>query len=81
MVVVWNTLNVSKGGEVTILAKAHTDVDIRTMKVAFFDDTRYPPFYVFLVAYLIIFLANSAWLHLCKHLCASVHPSLDLKVN
>ncbi|XP_044194216.1 WD repeat-containing protein 90 isoform X1 [Thunnus albacares] len=40
MVVVWNTLNVSKGGEVTILAKAHTDVDVHTMKVAFFDDTR-----------------------------------------
>ncbi|KAM4526174.1 WD repeat-containing protein 90 [Fundulus diaphanus] len=40
MVVVWNTLNVSKGGEVTILAKAHTDVDIITMKIAFFDDTR-----------------------------------------
>ncbi|CAK6964162.1 WD repeat-containing protein 90 [Scomber scombrus] len=39
MVVVWNTLNVSKG-EVNILAKAHTDVDIHTMKVAFFDDTR-----------------------------------------
>ncbi|XP_069547580.1 WD repeat-containing protein 90 [Brachyistius frenatus] len=40
MVVVWNTRNVSKAGEVTILAKAHTDVDINTMKVAFFDDTR-----------------------------------------
>ncbi|XP_056285490.1 WD repeat-containing protein 90 isoform X2 [Pseudoliparis swirei] len=40
MVVVWNTSNVSKGGEVTILAKAHTDVDILTMKVAAFDDTR-----------------------------------------
>ncbi|XP_068438690.1 WD repeat-containing protein 90 [Clinocottus analis] len=40
MVVVWNTFNVSKGGEVTVLAKAHTDVDILTMKVAFFDDTR-----------------------------------------
>ncbi|KAF7204596.1 WD repeat-containing protein 90 isoform X2 [Nothobranchius furzeri] len=40
MVVVWNTLNVSKGGEVTVLAKAHTEVDIGTMKVAFFDDTR-----------------------------------------
>ncbi|XP_022046552.2 WD repeat-containing protein 90 isoform X1 [Acanthochromis polyacanthus] len=40
MVVVWNTLNVGKGGEVTILAKAHTDVDIHTMKVTFFDDTR-----------------------------------------
>lgn len=57
MVVVWNTLNVSKGGEVTILAKAHTDVDILTMKVAFFDDTRYPPFsvFLFLVVYLILF--------------------------
>ncbi|XP_049916646.1 WD repeat-containing protein 90 isoform X3 [Epinephelus moara] len=40
MVVVWNTLNVTKGGEVTVLAKAHTDVDIHTMKIAFFDDTR-----------------------------------------
>uniref|UniRef100_A0A3B4ZIF7 WD repeat domain 90 n=1 Tax=Stegastes partitus TaxID=144197 RepID=A0A3B4ZIF7_9TELE len=40
MVVVWNTLNVSKRGEVTVLAKAHTDVDIHTMKVTFFDDTR-----------------------------------------
>uniref|UniRef100_A0A3Q3IDR4 WD repeat domain 90 n=1 Tax=Monopterus albus TaxID=43700 RepID=A0A3Q3IDR4_MONAL len=40
LVVVWNTLNVSKGGEVTILAKAHTDVDIHTLKIAFFDDTR-----------------------------------------
>lgn len=41
MVLVWNTVKVSKGGELTILAKAHTDVDIHTMKVAFFDDTRY----------------------------------------
>ncbi|XP_020493168.2 WD repeat-containing protein 90 [Labrus bergylta] len=40
MVVVWSTLNVSKGGEVTTLAKAHTDVDINTIKVAFFDETR-----------------------------------------
>ncbi|XP_034070605.1 WD repeat-containing protein 90 [Gymnodraco acuticeps] len=40
MVVVWNTMNVSEGGEVSIIAKAHTDVDIHTMKVAFFDDTR-----------------------------------------
>uniref|UniRef100_UPI0037E729E7 WD repeat-containing protein 90 n=1 Tax=Semicossyphus pulcher TaxID=241346 RepID=UPI0037E729E7 len=40
MVLVWNTLNVGKGGEVTVLAKAHTDVDIHTIKVAFFDDTR-----------------------------------------
>lgn len=42
MVVVWNTSNVGKGGQVTVLAKAHTDVDIITMKVAFFDETRYP---------------------------------------
>ncbi|KAM3859558.1 LOW QUALITY PROTEIN: WD repeat-containing protein 90 [Diretmus argenteus] len=40
MVVVWNTLHVIKGGEVTVLAKAHTEVDIHTMMVAFFDDTR-----------------------------------------
>ncbi|KAI4807351.1 hypothetical protein KUCAC02_027163 [Chaenocephalus aceratus] len=40
MVVVWNTMNVGEGGEVSIIAKAHTDVDIHTMKVAFFDDTR-----------------------------------------
>ncbi|XP_028264493.1 WD repeat-containing protein 90 isoform X2 [Parambassis ranga] len=40
MVVVWNTVKVSKGGEVTVLAKAHTDVDIYTMKITFFDDTR-----------------------------------------
>uniref|UniRef100_H2UQ97 WD repeat domain 90 n=1 Tax=Takifugu rubripes TaxID=31033 RepID=H2UQ97_TAKRU len=40
MVVVWNTLKVREGGDVTILAKAHTDVDINTMKVTFFDDTR-----------------------------------------
>lgn len=53
MVVVWNTLNVGKGREVTILAKAHTDVDIHTMKVAFFDDTRYLQLsvFVFLVFY------------------------------
>lgn len=37
-------MNVSEGGEVSIIAKAHTDVDIHTMKVAFFDDTRYPLF-------------------------------------
>uniref|UniRef100_A0A3P9M4E0 WD repeat domain 90 n=1 Tax=Oryzias latipes TaxID=8090 RepID=A0A3P9M4E0_ORYLA len=40
LVVVWNTLNVRKGGPVTVLAKAHTEVDINTMKIAFFDDTR-----------------------------------------
>ncbi|XP_016518793.1 WD repeat-containing protein 90 isoform X1 [Poecilia formosa] len=40
MVVVWNTLNAANGGEGTILAKAHTDVDIVTMKVTSFDETR-----------------------------------------
>ena len=41
MVVVWNTSKVSKTREVTVMAKAHTDVDILRMKVAAFDDTRY----------------------------------------
>ncbi|KAG2456181.1 MIRO2 GTPase, partial [Polypterus senegalus] len=40
MVVLWNTSKVNKGGEVVMIAKAHTDVDIQTMKIAFFDDTR-----------------------------------------
>ncbi|XP_048351372.1 WD repeat-containing protein 90 [Sphaerodactylus townsendi] len=40
VVVVWNTAQVSRGGEVELLAKAHTDVDIQTLKIAFFDDTR-----------------------------------------
>ncbi|KAM6114117.1 WD repeat-containing protein 90 [Pterocles gutturalis] len=40
MVVVWNTAEVTRGGEVAVLAKAHTDVDIQALKIAFFDDTR-----------------------------------------
>ncbi|XP_049647753.1 WD repeat-containing protein 90 isoform X1 [Accipiter gentilis] len=40
MVVVWNTAQVTRGGEVAVLAKAHTDVDIQALKIAFFDDTR-----------------------------------------
>ncbi|KAF7239262.1 WD repeat-containing protein 90 [Varanus komodoensis] len=40
VVVVWSTLQAHHGGEVVALAKAHTDVDIQTMKIAFFDDTR-----------------------------------------
>ncbi|XP_010121618.1 PREDICTED: LOW QUALITY PROTEIN: WD repeat-containing protein 90, partial [Chlamydotis macqueenii] len=40
MVVVWNTAQVTHGGEVAVLAKAHTDVDIQALKIAFFDDTR-----------------------------------------
>ncbi|CAN9508568.1 unnamed protein product [Ophioblennius macclurei] len=40
LVVVWNTLNVRGGGDVTVVAKAHTEVDIYTMKITSFDDTR-----------------------------------------
>ncbi|XP_053132932.1 WD repeat-containing protein 90 [Hemicordylus capensis] len=40
VVIVWNTAKVGHGGEVVMLAKAHTDVDIQTLKIAFFDDTR-----------------------------------------
>ncbi|KAJ3608445.1 hypothetical protein NHX12_025492 [Muraenolepis orangiensis] len=41
LVVVWDTAHVHRRGEaVAVLAKAHTDVDVRTMKVAHFDDTR-----------------------------------------
>uniref|UniRef100_H2ZYH0 WD repeat domain 90 n=1 Tax=Latimeria chalumnae TaxID=7897 RepID=H2ZYH0_LATCH len=40
MVVVWNTSRITKAGEVVVMAKAHTDVDIQVMKIAFFDDTR-----------------------------------------
>ena len=41
MVVVWNTERCLRGGEVQLLAKAHTDVDIQRLHVAHFDDTRY----------------------------------------
>ena len=40
-VVIWNTSKVSKTQGVTVMANAHTDVDILRMKVAAFDDTRY----------------------------------------
>ncbi|XP_043935318.1 WD repeat-containing protein 90 [Protopterus annectens] len=40
MVVVWNTSEVKRSGEVMVMAKAHTDVDIQVLKIAFFDDTR-----------------------------------------
>ncbi|XP_077979468.1 WD repeat-containing protein 90-like [Glandiceps talaboti] len=40
MVVVWNTSRASRSGEVVVMAKAHTDVDIVRMKIACFDDTR-----------------------------------------
>ncbi|XP_030626042.1 WD repeat-containing protein 90 [Chanos chanos] len=40
MVIVWNTEHVTKGGVVSVLAKAHTDADVQSMKIAYFDDTR-----------------------------------------
>ncbi|NWX47799.1 WDR90 protein, partial [Steatornis caripensis] len=40
VVVVWNAAQATRGGEVAVLAKAHTDVDIQALKIAFFDDTR-----------------------------------------
>ncbi|XP_041363253.1 WD repeat-containing protein 90-like isoform X2 [Gigantopelta aegis] len=40
MIVIWNTSRVTKSREVTVVAKAHTDVDIVQMKIAAFDDTR-----------------------------------------
>uniref|UniRef100_A0A3B3ZMM7 Uncharacterized protein n=1 Tax=Periophthalmus magnuspinnatus TaxID=409849 RepID=A0A3B3ZMM7_9GOBI len=40
LVVVWSTVNVLKERIVTVLAKGHSDVDIHTIKVAFFDETR-----------------------------------------
>lgn len=54
MVVVWNTLNVMKGAEVTVLAKAHTDVDINTMKITCFDGTRYLSFFIFVFDLILI---------------------------
>lgn len=40
LVVIWNTERVAKGGNVTVLVKAHTDVDIVSMRIASFDETR-----------------------------------------
>lgn len=40
MVVIWNTSKVMKNREVTVMAKAHSDVDILRIKIASFDDTR-----------------------------------------
>ena len=40
MVVVWDTSRCGKSGEVSVIAKAHTDVDITRIKIAPFDDTR-----------------------------------------
>lgn len=40
MVILWNTRRAAEGSVVPVLAKAHTDIDIQMMKIAFFDDTR-----------------------------------------
>ncbi|XP_033117799.1 WD repeat-containing protein 90-like isoform X4 [Anneissia japonica] len=40
MIVVWNTSKVKRSGDVDVLAKAHTDVDIVRVRVAPFDDLR-----------------------------------------
>ncbi|KAK6171134.1 hypothetical protein SNE40_019389 [Patella caerulea] len=40
MVVIWNTSKVLKSREMSVMAKAHTDVDIVRMKIAGFDETR-----------------------------------------
>jgi len=39
-VVIWNTSKVRTSREVTVMAKAHTDVDIARMRVSVFDETR-----------------------------------------
>ena len=44
-VVVWNTSRVTHSGEVCVLARAHTDVNIERMRVAAFDDSRYSDYY------------------------------------
>ena len=41
MVVIWNLNRVEKGGQVSVMAKAHTEVDIGRMRISAFDDTRY----------------------------------------
>ena len=39
MVVLWNTSQVGHSGEVSVLAKAHTDTSIERMKIAAFEDS------------------------------------------
>ncbi|XP_028710456.1 WD repeat-containing protein 90 isoform X2 [Peromyscus leucopus] len=40
VVVAWGTDQVGLGGEVAVLAKVHTDFDIQSFRIAFFDETR-----------------------------------------
>ncbi|KAJ8037449.1 WD repeat-containing protein 90 [Holothuria leucospilota] len=41
LVIAWNTARVSRSSEVSVLAKAHTDVEIIRMKVAPFDESSF----------------------------------------
>ena len=40
LVVLWNTSQVATRGEVSVLAKAHTEASIERMRIAAFDDSR-----------------------------------------
>uniref|UniRef100_A0A8C6RRY9 WD repeat-containing protein 90 n=1 Tax=Nannospalax galili TaxID=1026970 RepID=A0A8C6RRY9_NANGA len=40
VVVAWGTDQVGIDGEVVVLAKVHTDFDVQTFRIAFFDETR-----------------------------------------
>lgn len=40
LVVIWNTSKVMNNREISVMAKAHTDVDIVRLRVSAFDDTR-----------------------------------------
>ncbi|XP_031206401.1 WD repeat-containing protein 90 isoform X4 [Mastomys coucha] len=40
VVVAWDTDQLGLGGEVVVLAKVHTDFDVQTFHIAFFDETR-----------------------------------------
>ena len=65
MVVVWDVSHAVRGGEMSIIAKAHTDVDICRMRIAEFDDSRYCKlifnfFFASLLHYLLV-LTWVAW--------------------
>ena len=66
MVVVWDVSHAVRGGEMSIIAKAHTDVDICRMRIAKFDDSRYCK---------LIIENNQLFLHLTITLSFSVDMS------
>lgn len=66
MVVVWDVSHAVRGGEMSIIAKAHTDVDICHMRIAEFDDSRYCK---------LIIENNQLFLHLTITLSFSVDMS------